>query len=125
MDTTPQAFGPENTRQKGYAGEDAAVDFLLSLGYSIISRNYQARRGEIDCIAEDPSGTLIFCEVKSAKSSLAGHPAFWVTRDKQRKIIRMAQRYLAEHGFNRRPCRFDVVTVYNGKIEHYKNAFFA
>jgi putative endonuclease len=115
----------ENTRQKGYVGEDAAVEFLLSLGYIIISRNYQARRGEIDCIAQDPSGTLVFCEVKSARSAKLGHPAFWVTRDKQRKIIRMAQRYLAEHRYTAKACRFDVVTIYNGKIEHYKNAFFA
>jgi putative endonuclease len=114
-----------NTRQKGLAGEDAAVDYLASLGYTIISRNYQAKRGEIDCIAEDPAGTLVFCEVKSAKSPNLGHPAFWVTRDKQRKVVRMAQRYLVEHKFNTRACRFDVVTVYNGKIEHYKNAFFA
>jgi putative endonuclease len=116
---------PESTRQKGYAGEDSAVEYLLSLGYTIVSRNYQARRGEIDCIAEDPSGTLVFCEVKSAESPKLGHPAFWVTRDKQRKIIRMAQRYLAEHRYANKACRFDVVTVYNGKIEHYKNAFFA
>jgi putative endonuclease len=115
----------ENTRKKGYAGEDAAVEYLLSLGYTIISRNYQARRGEIDCIAQDPSGTLVFCEVKSSESPVKGHPAFWVTRDKQRKIIRMAQRYLAEHRYTTKACRFDVVTIYNGKIEHYKNAFFA
>jgi putative endonuclease len=115
----------ENTRQKGNAGEDAAVEHLISLGYAIVSRNYQARRGEIDCIAEDPSGTLVFCEVKSAKSSNLGHPAFWVTRGKQRTIIRMAQRYLAEHRYTNKACRFDVVTIYNGKIEHFKNAFFA
>jgi putative endonuclease len=115
----------DNTRQKGSAGEDAAVEYLISLGYTIVSRNYQARRGEIDCIAEDPSGTLVFCEVKSAKSSSLGHPAFWVTRDKQRKVSRMAQRYLVEHRYTAKACRFDVITIYNGKIEHYKNAFFA
>jgi putative endonuclease len=115
----------ENTRQKGYAGEDAAADFLLAQGYTIISRNYQAKRGEIDCIVEAPDGTLVFCEVKSAKSSALGHPAFWVTRAKQRKIVRMAQRYLAEHRYTSKACRFDVITIYNGKIEHYKNAFFA
>ncbi len=121
----PSSFPNENTRQKGHTGEDAAVDFLASIGYKIISRNYQAKRGEIDCIAEDPSGTLVFCEVKSAKSPNLGHPAFWVTREKQRKVIRMAQRYLAEHRYTFKACRFDVVTVYNNKIEHYKNAFFA
>jgi putative endonuclease len=124
MENQP-SLAADSTRKKGTAGEDAAVEYLLSLGYTIVSRNYQARRGEIDCIAQDPSGTIVFCEVKSAKSSSLGHPAFWVTRDKQRKITRMAQRYLAEHRYTNKACRFDVVTVYNGKIEHYKNAFFA
>jgi putative endonuclease len=120
-----RAFAMENTRQKGYAGEDAAADFLLAQGYTVISRNYQAKRGEIDCVAEAPDGTLVFCEVKSAKSPVLGHPAFWVTRGKQRKIVRMAQRYLTEHRYTSKACRFDVITIYNGKIEHYKNAFFA
>jgi len=116
-------FSFENTREKGNIGEDAAVEFLLSIGYTIISRNYQAKRGEIDCIAKDPNGTLVFCEVKSAKSLRYGHPAFWITNDKKRKIIRMAQRYLAEHRYSQHPCRFDVITIVQGKIEHIKNAF--
>ncbi len=117
------SFSFENTREKGYDGEDAAAEYLLANGYSIISRNYQAKRGEIDCIAKDPNGTLVFCEVKSARSLQYGHPAFWVTNDKKRKIIRMAQRYLVEHKYTGRPCRFDVITIVMGKIEHIKNAF--
>jgi putative endonuclease len=115
----------DNTRKKGYVAEDAAAEYLLSKGYSIVSRNYQARRGEIDCVAEDPSGALVFLEVKSAKSGRYGHPAFWINRAKQNKIIRMARRYLSEHGPATRVCRFDVITIYNGKIEHIKNAFMA
>lgn len=117
----PQA----NSRQKGYDGEDKAAEHLLAQGYNIISRNYQSRKGEIDCIAEDPCGTLVFIEVKSANSSRFGNPAFWVTRGKQLKIAQMAKRYLAEHGYTSRACRFDVITIFNGKIDHIKNAFLA
>jgi putative endonuclease len=115
----------ENTRQKGRLGENEAAEFLISNGYSIISRNYQTKRGEIDCIAEDPAGTLVFLEVKAAASDYFGHPAFWVNRAKQRKIASMARLYLAEHGITRRPCRFDVITIFKGKIDHIKNAFLA
>jgi putative endonuclease len=115
----------ENTRSKGACGEDAAAEYLLSHGYTVLSRNYQSRNGELDCIAEDPSGTLVFLEVKSAQSGRFGNPAFWVTRQKQRTIANMAKRYLAEHRYTGRACRFDVITIYKGKIDHIKNAFLA
>jgi putative endonuclease len=111
------------SREKGYSGEDRAVDYLINQGCSIVSRNFQARRGEIDCIATDPSGTLLFIEVKFAKSNARGNPAFWVTPAKRKKIIAMAKRYLGEHGLARQACRFDVILITNDKIEHIKNAF--
>ena len=112
-----------NTREKGNSGEDRAVDYLLSIGYKIISRNYQSRKGEIDCIAEDPNGTLVFCEVKMARNTSSGHPFYWINKNKQKKIISMAKLYLSEHGFTSKPCRFDAIAIVKGNIEHLKNAF--
>ena len=113
----------ESSREKGYSGEDKASDYLLSCDYIIVSRNYQTKQGELDCIAKAPDGTLAFIEVKYARSGVRGHPAFWVTIGKQRKIIAMARRYLAEHKLTYQACRFDVITIIGGKIEHIKNAF--
>jgi putative endonuclease len=113
------------SREKGYTGEDKAADYLIDIGYSIISRNFQSRKGEIDCIAKDDRGTLVFIEVKYAKSFAKGHPAFWVTWGKQRKIVAMARRYLGDHGITSQACRFDVIAIVGGKIEHIKNAFLA
>jgi putative endonuclease len=114
-----------HSREKGYTGEDKAADYLIRSGYSIISRNFQSRKGEIDCIAKDERGTLVFIEVKYAKSFAKGHPAFWVTWAKQRKLVAMARRYLGDHGYTSQPCRFDVIAIVGGKIEHIKNAFLA
>jgi len=111
------------SREKGYTGEDKAADYLIQNGYSIISRNFQSRKGEIDCIAKDDKGTLVFIEVKYAKSFAKGHPAFWVTWGKQRKIVAMVRRYLGDHGITSQACRFDVIAIVGGKIEHIKNAF--
>jgi putative endonuclease len=114
---------PTHTRAKGRIAEDKAAEYLLSLGYRIVTRNYQTRDGEIDCIAEDPNGTLVFVEVKSAYDLSMGHPFYWVTRGKQRKLAIMARRYLAEHSISRTPCRFDVIALVKGKIDHLRNAF--
>jgi len=112
-----------NTRQKGSRGEDRAVDYLLGKGYRIVTRNYQSRNGEIDCIAESPDGSLVFIEVKSMHSGGGGCPLFWVNRRKQKKIATMAQQYLAEHELFGTACRFDVIAIVNDSIEHIRNAF--
>jgi putative endonuclease len=116
---------PTDTCRKGREGEDEAADYLISHGYSIVSRNYRTKYGEIDCIAIDPLQTLVFLEVKCARSGARGNPAFWVTRPKQLKIARLARQYLAEHGYKNMRCRFDVITIYKGKIDHIRNAFLA
>jgi len=55
---------PENT---GKIGEDLACLFLKENGYKIITRNYRKPWGEIDIIAKDNQGTLVFIEVKTLK----------------------------------------------------------
>ena len=112
-----------DTRKKGSSGEDQAVDYLLSNGYTIITRNYQSRKGEIDCIAESPDGHLVFIEVKAGRSTSSGHPFYWINKSKQKKIVSMAKLYLFEHEISNKPCRFDAIAIVNGKIEHLKNAF--
>ena len=112
-----------NTRQKGSRGEERAVEYLLDRGYTVVTRNYEAKNGEIDCIAKDPEDTLVFIEVKASRGNSMGSPFFRVNRAKQQQIRKMAQRYLAEHRIQRQPCRFDVIAIQGEKIEHMKNAF--
>jgi putative endonuclease len=106
---------PQNTRAKGASGEDAAAEYLLSKGYTIICRNYRKRTGEIDCIARDVDNTTVFVEVKSARTGTCGHPFSWVTPAQQRT--------LAEQGSLRCACRFDVIAITGGTVQHLKNAF--
>ncbi len=115
----------QHTRAKGRSAEDRAVDYLIHQGFRIVSRNYQTRHGEIDCIAESPEGVLVFVEVKSSRGKAFGHPFFRVSRAKQRTIISMAKRYLADHRITNRPCRFDVVALVGESIDHLRNAFLA
>lgn len=53
------------SREKGNIAEQKACDYLQSLGFKIVERNFYSRFGEIDIIALK-SGTYHFIEVKSA-----------------------------------------------------------
>jgi putative endonuclease len=114
-----------STYQKGNIGENQAVEYLLLKGYSIVNRKYRSRFGEIDCIARDSDGTIVFVEVKSSHNGSLGNPLYWVTPAKQKTITKMATQYIAEHKLNGMPCRFDVIAICKDKIDHLKNAFLA
>jgi putative endonuclease len=125
MSTIPD-YEPDaelNTRAKGAFGEDAAADYLLSKGFVILARNFRVKIGEIDCVARDKDGTLVFVEVKSSRTTVCGHPFSWITPLKQRTLAKVARWYLAKERITSGACRFDAIAICNGKIEHLKNAF--
>ena len=114
-------------RQKlGIEGETMACVELERLGYAIIERRYRTRFGEIDVIAND-RGTVVFIEVKTKTDSSFSDPAESVTRQKQRRLVSMAEQYAACRRLDRTPCRFDVVavdvSVTPAKITLYRDAF--
>lgn len=113
-----------HTRGKGKQGEELATGYLLEQGYTIVHQNFQTRHGEIDCIARDPDGTLVFLEVKVSSSARYGSPLYRVTPAKQRRIAMMARLYCARNRITG-PMRLDVIAIHGGHIEHLKNAFFA
>ncbi|MGD9497290.1 MAG: YraN family protein, partial [Armatimonadota bacterium] len=57
--------GGHERHRKGWRAEDYAVTHLTRVGYHILARNVQVGPGEIDIVAEDPSGALAFIEVRS------------------------------------------------------------
>lgn len=58
-------------RETGLEGEERAVEYLKSLGYTVISRNFRVRSGEIDIIACNDE-EIVFVEVKSRKTQIFG-----------------------------------------------------
>lgn len=113
-----------STKNTGVTGEDDALLFLQSAGYTVIERNYRSRFGEIDLIARDGEYT-VFIEVKRRTNTRYGLPREAVTAAKQRKIIMTAREYAARRGLLDRPLRFDVVEVLPGTVNIIKGAFTA
>ncbi len=106
----------------GRAGEKLAVDFLKKKGFKILKTNYKTVVGEIDIIAQDKD-YIVFIEVKTRSSENYGMPAEAVDRKKQEKYYKVATYYLQKERKTDANCRFDVVEIENGQINHIFNAF--
>lgn len=96
----------------GARGEQVAVQYLQSLGFTVLERNWRCRYGELDVVAFDPAAAVVvFVEVKARTSDRYGGVAYAVTPDKVRRLRRLAGLWLAEHPGCCAGVRLDVVGV--------------
>ena len=115
---------PKNFYKKllGKVGENKAVNYLKKEGYKILETNYKTHFGEVDIIAKTKD-TIVFVEVKTRKDDAFGAPSEAVNRKKQEKYRLVANEFLLKNNFLENKCRFDVIEVENGKINHIIDAF--
>ncbi len=110
----------------GRAGERAAEKYLKRNGYRIVARNFRAAGAEIDMVAMD-GDTLVFVEVKTRRSRIAGAPEEAVDKRKQHRMRRAAEAFLVQYRAGEKELRFDIVAVDAGGkrlgIELLRNAF--
>lgn len=96
----------------GAKGEELAVAWYMSQGYRVLGRNWRCRDGELDLVVSRDR-CVVFCEVKTRSGTGFGLPAEAVTGEKQRRLRRLATRWLGEQkpsgGFTE--VRFDVASV--------------
>lgn len=97
-------------KEKGNIGENIAAEYLKNNGYNILFRNFRTRYGEIDIIGEE-DGYIAFIEVKARKNFKMGLPCESVSVNKQRRIARMANLYIAINNLSNRNFRFDIVEM--------------
>lgn len=121
------AIRKPTNQQIGAAGELAAAEFLRSGGYVILARNWRCQGGELDIVARH-NRTVVFCEVKTRRTSQFGPPIEAVNPSKARRLRWLALQWLAHAGLGHVPVRFDVVSVLpqaNGsaQINHVTGAF--
>ena len=117
------------TQALGQYGEDLAHQHVLAAGMVVLDRNWRCREGELDLVARDADGTLVFVEVKTRSGTGFGEPSEAVGHRKAAKVRQVACRWLVE----KRPpgsadLRFDVVSVvrrrgYAPVVTHLRGAF--
>jgi putative endonuclease len=119
-------------RVLGTRGEDAAAAWYKSASYEILARNWRCAEGELDVVAHSEAvDVLVFCEVKTRTSGEFGSPFEAVTAAKQRRVRKLATRWLRSEGrsgprYER--IRFDVAAVTSGpggdlEVEVLQDAF--
>jgi putative endonuclease len=111
----------------GKYGEALAAGRLAADGLVVLDTNWRCREGEIDLVAR-AGDALVVVEVKTRSGAGYGGAAGAVTPAKQRRLRRLAVRWLADHpGTGWESIRFDVVTVVRGcgavDVQHLRGAF--
>ena len=113
----------------GRWGEDLAAAHLPKTGAQVLARNWRCRQGELDLVALEPGGTVVFVEVKTRSGTGFGEPAEAVGPVKARRIRVVACRWLEQHRPpGSRELRFDVVSVVRSRtapphVVHLRGAF--
>jgi putative endonuclease len=107
----------------GSRAEHRAAWHYRLRGYRILATNAWAGGNELDVVARR-GGRLVFCEVKEKDGREFGDPAEMVGAEKQRRIRRAAEAWLAS-----RPelaalqAQFDVVAVGPDGVRRIADAF--
>lgn len=115
-----------NTKFIGDKGEERACNYFLSKGYSIVSRNFRTKSGELDIIIKKDE-TLVFVEVKTMPNATIDMLSKVLNIQKQQRIIKTSKRFLQNHReYSNSYIRYDVVVLdMQGlpPVYHIENAF--
>jgi putative endonuclease len=120
---TADTLSRRAAERHGRRGEVLAALLLVLKGYRILGRRVRTRAGEIDLIAQSPSGVVCFVEVKARQAKESALEA--VRFQQQSRIAGAAELYLSQRPtIGTRGVRFDVVTVGGrGFPRHFRDAF--
>ncbi|TSC96501.1 MAG: putative endonuclease [Parcubacteria group bacterium Athens0714_26] len=88
-----------NNLEVGQLGENIACLYLKNHKYKIIERNYRQPWGELDIVAKNPEGILVFVEVKTLCDSNSSGltPEENLTKSKLTKLKRTMSLYAGSY----------------------------
>jgi putative endonuclease len=110
-------------QRRGVRAERRAVWWYRLRGYRILAKNAWAGGYELDVVVRR-GRRLIFCEVKEKLGERFGDPLEMVDEEKQRRLRRAAESWLARHpeagGLQ---VSFDVIAFREGRLRRIAQAF--
>jgi putative endonuclease len=110
-------------RGSGHAAERRALWWYRLRGWQILGENVWAAGNELDLIVRR-GRVLRFVEVKEKRSPRFGDPLEMITAEKQRRLRRAAEAWLAARPeLARLMVGFDVIAVRDGRLQRLPQAF--
>jgi putative endonuclease len=114
MRASPSPCSPRSST--GAQAEEAVARHLVARGWTILARNVRIGRCEIDIVAREPRGTIVFVEVRSRSAPGFGRPEESVDCGKVARLYAAAWRLLRRGELPTRagldpPIRVDLVTA--------------
>ena len=94
----------------GQWGEDLAAAYLQGKGYQIVERDWKSGHRDIDIIARDEAGIIVFVEVKTRRNSQYTTPLAAMNYQKLKNLRMAINHYIKFHHFDG-SWRFDVITI--------------
>jgi len=112
----------DERHKRGLAGEQQAIQYLLSRGWHIVAHRFRVGHTDIDLIVRQ--GSLVaFVEVKARRGDAFGSPLEAVTGAKRRDLVKAARVWVDRYGRPSDVYRFDCIALTDGKLEHLADAF--
>ena len=112
----------DERHKRGLAGEQQAIQYLLSRGWHIVAHRFRVGHTEIDLIVRQ--GSLVaFVEVKARRGDAFGSPFEAVTGAKRRELVKAARVWVDRFGKPADIYRFDCIAIVDSKLEHLADAF--
>src|SRR2546428_13654706 len=111
----------DERHKRGLAGEQQAIQYLLSRGWHIVAHRFRVGHTEIDLIVQQ--GSLVaFVEVKARRGDAFGSPLEAVTGAKRRELGKAGRVWVDRYGRPADIHRFDFIPLADGKLEHLADA---
>ncbi len=112
----------DERHKRGLAGEQQAIQYLLSRGWHIVAHRFRVGHSDIDLIVRQ--GSLVaFVEVKARRGDAFGSPLEAVTGAKRRELVKAARVWVDRYGRPSDVYRFDCIALTDGQLEHLADAF--
>jgi putative endonuclease len=109
-------------QQRGLAGEEQAIRYLQSQGWSVVAHRFRVGRVELDIVAR--RGHLVaFIEVKARRGDAFGSPFEAITGAKRREMVKAARVWVDRYGKPADVFRFDCIGLVDNRLEHMADAF--
>ncbi len=108
----------------GKQGEEIAAEYLQKRGYTLLGKNVQTGRGEVDLVMQK-KGVIIFVEVKTRSRKDEFSPSQRVDHAKIQRLSRAADAWLQrkyERGAPEMRAQIDVIGIAEGEVvEHFED----